>query len=515
MNVIEFIVIAEELRVDGKEHNKGNVSIKLHEERLSLHKGGQELCKFRYKRISFKSTGGKFNGCMLLQSDGLKFVFKCSATIQRSIDEAMGTLPKAFPLKSVATSRQVSLVNVHGSKVDEDSNIQNVHPNRDNSRIVRGGKASALMDLPKPISRVANMRSGPTGTRSHYFEEKGPSTMSRIKEQESCPQLQMAGTKSVKVSRDPELSATAVPLNESSVGAALFERKREAQSSSVMASYRDSPQESSFSSEIQILSSPKKQRDSYFDSMSHRKMQRIGDPSSTSRSDSSLSLISDRPKISTLPQPKAKTGSESPQIFLPSPKFNDSDDDKVSSASKSTVAVGSKSGTGTGSGYKNNRMTFSSLEHVITNSKNDTASAPRTYNRPLGVTGSKTIPRLDIFRQQPIQNLYRTAVPSLSKEEQSARDLARAMADSMVTADEEKEKTKEREKQPMQHYSSVSHFFNSTNTSNTSNGRYGINLTDEPCNPDSEKKTLSKRGRLEGMRNLGNTCYLSSVSQVI
>lgn len=517
MNLIELNVIAEELKVDGSEH-RGNVSIKLHEERLSLHKGGHELCIFRYKKMSFKSSNGRVPGCMLLQADGLKFVFKCNATIQRSINEAMGLLPRAMPLKSVATSRQVSLVNDSRSKVDEDSNIQNVHPNHESSRIVRGGKASALMDLPKPPSRVANMRSDSSGLKSQYFQEKSSGIMSRMKGQESYPQLQMAGTKSVNVSRDAHASATAVPLNQSSVGSAIFEKRNEAQSS-LPVSNRDSPQESSFSRDIQILSPPKKQRDSFLDSVSPRKMQRKADPSSTSRSESSH-MIFDRPKISSLPQSKTKTGG--PQhLFFPSPAFNDSDDEMAPSASKSTIVVGSKSGTGTGlgsgsgSGYRSTKLTFSSLEHVMANSKNDSSSAPRTYSRNLGVTGSKTIPRSDGYKQQPIQNVYRTAVSSLSKEEQSARDLARAMADSMVTADEEKEKTKGREKDAMQYYSSVSHFFNSTNTSNTSNGRYGINMADEPLNSDVEKKIISKRGRLEGMRNLGNTCYLSSISQVI
>ena len=84
-------VSPKSLTVDGISHPTGSkICIKLEKEKLSLSLGGKILCDFKYKKLNFLRAEASGAGMMLLQSDGLKFIFISNDNTTNSINEAMG-----------------------------------------------------------------------------------------------------------------------------------------------------------------------------------------------------------------------------------------------------------------------------------------------------------------------------------------------------------------------------------------------------------------------------------------
>ena len=152
-------VTAEVLTVDGRNHPVGKVLIRLEAEKLSVMRNGSLLGQFKYKKIDFTEENRKGPDYMLLQSDGLKFIFKSNDETTKSIRQA---LSKQNPLlKAAAMKPSLSRTTNGGKDNDLDANIQNINPNRGTSKNnsnPRGRTGTSLMDLPKPPSRAANMR---------------------------------------------------------------------------------------------------------------------------------------------------------------------------------------------------------------------------------------------------------------------------------------------------------------------------------------------------------------------
>jgi hypothetical protein len=553
---MEVTVVSEELKVDGKKLPPGKVSIVLDKEFLFLRRNGNEICNFKLRKLKFLDEP-KGAGRMLLSADGLKFIFLSTDATNTSIRVAMGMesliKPAAAKLNSTSSS-----ATQRGNP--SDGNIQNIHPNRGNPTkdFKNGGQTrntqtgNTLIDLPKPPpTRVANMRSNPRA--SSPIDAESTSNRSQNKTNQKTqyktnyPELQISGTKSVSISRAPSASAT-IQKHDPYAEYAL----KAPHTSSPPREVDISPSISNSQVNLDLVSpviDRKENEESSSDLFSPNrylgKAERA-ERKSLPKSGRDTPVINDQPRIRALPESRTKM--QENKLFFPPSILDEQERNEFSTAflptsssptvnlsnsaySGSTVSTGStgKSAvrpgiltlmsveksekskiitysrqtgqTGRPSSMKarddvhntskyfleknsnsnNNNNSYSNNNNNINNNNNSNSSS-----------NNNSIPKQSsIFPStNTITNTYKSSQLALTKDQQDAKDLARAIADSVLTACAEKEKFQ----QFSNFTASIAEFSEADTT--------------------LKKGSAASRGRFEGMRNLGNTCYLGSVAQV-
>ena len=495
-------VTAEVLTIDGRNHPVGKVLIRLEGEKLSVMRNGSLLGQFKYKKIDFTKENRKGPDYRLLQSDGLKFIFKSNDETNTSIMQA---LTQRNPLRKAApTKPSLSRTTNGGKDNDLDADIQNINPNRgtsNNNSNSRGRTGTSLMDLPKPPSRAANMRLS-TGrpTMMISAEHNGRSGQKETPRAHPLPhsRIQISGTKSVSVGR-ASMSPQSMQDDDNHAPREWDRASQDSIKSPSRENYLhhlESPlplplpplpfKTSTHTSPAQIRKQP---RESPLQKVySTLKLFTNDERKSNAKKVGDSVRLRDQPKMNSLPSSNSNTemSRDSPYSILPRTSVEEqeirshmkptiSSNDKV----KSTQGLGKMSFFSTDRSYKYPEKRFDDREisgkmwQQSSNSSNSSSNSFRIKN--------------GLFPRAPITTNY-------SKDEEDAKDMARAIADSVVTADAEKEKSFQNLSFDLENYNSV----------------VGNNNENEAEN----SLKIEKRGRYEGMRNLGNTCYLASISQV-
>jgi hypothetical protein len=500
---MDLQVTAEVLTVDGKNHPVGKVSIRLEAEKLSLVRNGGLLCQFKYKKIDFTSEHRKGPDCMLLQSDGLKFIFKSNDVTNKSIMEAL-TQQKSS-LKSAVTKPGMS-----HKDIDLDGNIQNINPNKgavkSNSN-QRGRTGTSLIDLPKPPSRTANMRN-PSAASTAMISSDHSVRMSQSETPRGHHQhlphskLQISGTKSVSVGR-ASLSSSAIKEHDDWGRAS--QESTESPSRAKRLHQLTSPlpplPPTTTSLHSPAASIKKLSRESPLQRVySTLKLFTSDERRSNAKAVGDASRLRDQPKMSALPPSHTESSKESPFANLFKPSMEEQERKSIPKSSTAAAAAASSSsdklrpsqGMGrlnlnfftTDRSYKNpeRRSDNREISDEITLPSNNSSSSI-TYRNRQGL-----LPRAPIITHS--KDHSKDLNKDLSKDDEDAKDMARAIADSVITADAEKEKSFQNFSYDLEHFNSVEGGENENNMK------------------------VEKRGRYEGMRNLGNTCYLASISQV-
>ena len=486
---MDIPVTAEVLTVDGRNHPMGKVLIRLEAEKLSVMRNGSLLGQFKYKKIDFTSEHRKGPDCMLLQSDGLKFIFKSNPVTNKSIMQALTQQNNS--LKSAVMYPSTSQIINGGKDSDLDANIQNVNPNRGTSKYnsnPRGRTGTSLMDLPMPPSRTANMRlSNARPTMITSAENNGRMTQYEAPRAQHPlhSRLQISGTKSVSVGR-ASLSSSAMQEDDS---VTQTERERASQNSLKSPSRGEHLQHLKsplpplpYTTSTMMHTSPaiirKQPRESPLQKVySSLKLFGNEERRSHAKTAGDTFRLRDQPKIDALPPSDIEVSRESPCSVLP--RISTEDQEKRSNP-KAAVASSEKGRSTQGLG----KLSFFSSDRSFKNPER------RLENREISEKISQqSNSSSSTFRSK--QGLFpRAQIKSPSKDEEDAKDMARAIADSVITADAEKEKT-------FQNLSYDLEIFNPVEG-----------------NENENSLKMEKRGRYEGMRNLGNTCYLASISQV-
>jgi hypothetical protein len=499
---MDLQVTAEVLTVDGKNHPVGKVFIRLEAEKLSLVRNGRLLCQFKYKKIDFTSEYRKGPDCMLLQSDGLKFIFKSNAVTNKSIVEAL-TQQKSS-LKSAGMKPGLS-----HKEIDLDGNIQNINPNKgvakSNSN-PRGRTGTSLIDLPKPPSRTANMRN-PSAASTAMISSDHSVRMSQSEASRGHHQhlphskLQISGTKSVSVGR---ASLSSSVIKEHDDWGRASQDSTESPSRVKHLHHLTSPLPSlpptATSVHSPAASIKKLSRESPLQRVYNTlKLFSSDERRSNAKAVADACRLRDQPKMNALPPSHTESSKESPFANLFKPSMEDQERQSVPKIAAAAAATSSSDKVRLGQGmgklnffttdrsYKNpekraeNREV--SDEITLPNSNNSSSSSSITYRNRQGL-----FPRAPIITLS--KDLSKDLNKDLSKDDEDAKDMARAIADSVITADAEKEKS-------FQNFSYDLESFNSVEGGENENNM-----------------KIEKRGRYEGMRNLGNTCYLASISQV-
>ena len=497
-------VTAEVLTVDGRNHPVGKVLIRLEAEKLSVMRNGSLLGQFKYKKIDFTEENRKGPDYMLLQSDGLKFIFKSNDETTKSIMQA---LRKQNPLlKAPAMKPSLSRTTNGGKDNDLDANIQNINPNRGTSRNnsnPRGRTGTSLMDLPKPPSRAANMRlSTARPTMMISAEHNGRSGQNEAPRTHQLPhsRLQISGTKSVSVGR-ASLSPQSMQDNNTYDPREWDRASQDSIKSPSSEShlYRlESPlplpplpfKTSTHTSPAQIKKQP---RESPLQKVySTLKLFGNDERRSNAKKVGDSGRLRDQPKMNALPPSNTEMSRDSPYSILPrisaeeqemksNMKPTISSSDKV----KPTQGLGKLSFFTSDRSYKNPEKRLDNRE--ISEKIWQQSSSSNSSNN--GSNSNSFRIKQGLFPRAPI-----TTTTTYSKDEDDAKDMARAIADSVITADAEKEKSFQNLSYDLENYNSM----------------VGNNNESEVEN----SLKIEKRGRYEGMRNLGNTCYLASISQV-
>lgn len=500
-------VTAEVLTVDGRNHPVGRILIRLEAEKLSVMRNGSLLGQFKYKKIHFTEENRKGPDYMLLQSDGLKFIFKSNDETTKSIRQA---LSKQNPLlKAAAMKPSLSGTTNGGKDNDLDANIQNINPNRGTSKTdsnPRGRTGTSLMDLPKPPSRAANMRlSNARPTMMISAEHNGRSGQNEAPRTHHMPhsRLQISGTKSVSVGR-ASMSPQSMQ-DDNTYDPREWDR---ASQDSIKSPSRESHlyhlesplplpplpfKTSTHTSPAQIKKQP---RESPLQKVYNTlKLFSNDERRSQAKKVGDSSRLRDQPKMNALPPSSTEMSRFSPYSILPrisveeqemksNTKPTISSSDKV----KSTQGLGKLSffSTDRDRSYKNpeRRLDNREISEKIRQQSSSSNSSDNSSNN-----NSFRI-KQGLFPRAPIT----TTTTSYNKDEDDAKDMARAIADSVITADAEKEKSFQNLTYDLENYNSI----------------VGNNNENEVEN----SLKIEKRGRYEGMRNLGNTCYLASISQV-
>lgn len=320
--------MSEELKVDGKKHPAGKVSIVLDRDLLFLRRNGSEICNFKIRKLKFLDEP-KGVDRMLLSADGLKFIFISSDATNKSIRGAMGMGTSASPIIQAASKANSTSSSANQRGHGSDSNIQNVHPNRGNSTkdSNHGGHTrntqtgNSLLDLPKsPPARVANMRSNsrvssPIDVESTNNRSQNK-TIQKPQHKSSFPKLQLTGTKSVSISRAPSVPA----ITNRDDQYASFALKRPHTPSPGLAEH-GSPSISDSQVDFDLVSpvTDRKERlKSPFESFSPDKSLGIANRKSISKSSRDTPVIQDQPRIKALPESRSKVHHQSPSFFPPS-----------------------------------------------------------------------------------------------------------------------------------------------------------------------------------------------------
>jgi hypothetical protein len=545
---MEITVVSEELKVDGKKLPTGKVSIVLDKELLFLRRNGNDICKFKLRKLKFLDEP-KGAGRMLLSADGLKFIFFSTDATNTSIRVAMGmeSLIKPVASKSHSTS---SSANQRGNP--SDGNIQNVHPNRGNSTkdFNNGGQTrntqtgNTLIDLPKPPPiRVANMRSNtrvssPIDVESTSNRSQNK-TIQKTQYKTNYPELQISGTKSVSISRTPSALAK-VQKHDPYAEYAL----KAPHTSSPPRAEHSSPSVSNTHVDLDLVSpviDRKEHSESSSDLLSPNRYQGKAERKSFSKS-RDTPVINDQPRIKALPESRSKVQDNKlffPQSILDEQQRNESTCLPPSTSPTMNLSNSAYSGSAVSTGSNGKSAVRPGILTFMSVEKSEKAKIT-TYSRQTGQTGrpSNMKARDDVHNTSKhfldknsnsnnnnntsnnnsnnnnnnnndsnssnsaskhssiftntntITNTYKSSQPALTKDQQDAKDLARAIADSVLTADAEKEKFQ----QFANFTASVAEFSEADTT--------------------LKKGSAASRGRFEGIRNLGNTCYLGSVAQV-
>ena len=500
---MDLQVTAEVLTVDGKNHPVGKVSIRLEAEKLSLVRNGGLLCQFKYKKIDFTSEHRKGPDCMLLQSDGLKFIFKSNPVTNKSIMEAL-TQQKSS-LKSGVMKPSLS-----HKETDLDANIQNINPNKGAAKSnsnPRGRTGTSLIDLPKPPSRTANMRN-PIAASTAMISSDHSVRMSQSDTPKGQHQhlphskLQISGTKSVSVGR-ASLSSSAI--KESDDWGRASQESNESPSKVKRLHHLTSPlpplPPTTTSLHSPAASIKKLSRESPLQRVySTLKLFSSDERRSNTKAVGDASRLRDQPKMNALPPSHNESSKESPFANLFKPSMEDQDRKSIpksSTAAAASTSSGDKVRPSQGMGkmnffatdrsYKNpeKRSDNREISDEITLPSSHSSSSSITYRNKQGL-----LPRAPIITHS--KDLSKDLNKDLSKDDEDAKDMARAIADSVITADAEKEKSFQNFSHDLEHFNSI----------------------EGGENENENDMKIGKRGRYEGMRNLGNTCYLASISQV-
>ena len=503
-------VTADVLTIDGRNHPVGKVLIRLEADKLSVMRNGSLLGQFKYKKIDFTKENRKGPDYRLLQSDGLKFIFKSNDETNTSIMQAL--TQRNLLLKAAPTKPNLSRTTNGGKDNDLDADIQNINPNRGTSKNnsnPRGRTGTSLMDLPKPPSRAANMRlSNGRPTMMISAERDGRSGQNDAPRAHTLPhsRLQILGTKSVSVGR-ASLSPQSMEDDDNYAPREWDRASQDSIKSPIRENYLhhlESPlplplppppfKTSTLTSPAQIRKQP---RESPLQKVySTLKLFTSDDRKSNAKKVADSVRLRDQPKMNSLPPSYTNTeiSRDSPYSVLPRMSVEDQEigsnmKPTISSSDnvKSTQGIGKMSFFSTDRSYKYPEKRFDNREiseKVWQQSSNSSYSSNSNSN-----SSSSNSFRIKngLFPRAPITT-------NDNKDEEDAKDMARAIADSVITADAEKEKSFQNLSYDLENYNSI----------------VGNNNESEIEN----SLKIEKRGRYEGMRNLGNTCYLASISQV-
>jgi hypothetical protein len=438
---MDFTVPSIAFSFDGKPEAKGTkITVKFEKDAMSFEKNGQAMGKpFKLKKIKFfKMEIGSEN--MILQSDGLKFIFKSDDEINKAISDALNG---SQTLKKPPTGGSKSS---HSSISGREVIDQNVHPNRMDSN------RNSL-----PPNRAANMRNPsnpntkpePMGS-SYTTADWIPSTNQSAYKPHHIP-----GTKSVTVSRvspsvHSRLSTSPIVRNGSNTNSSSYKDNTSVLASAKSNSTGDNP-------------SPNPNSRDNNNSMIKKKPQLDFHTKASS-------AIPDQPKITGLPikgtSSRSKNNDSLQWLSNPSTtKLNENENKSkkdFSYVEKNMVTYGKLNGSTNGNTY---------------GSTHDSGKYNRVTGKPVDITLRPVGSINSFFKPTTIPSYRSSYSDSLRNEEKNARQLAQAIAESLATS------------------------------------------THEAYDPfrfdgNSGKDLTAKRGKFEGLRNLGNTCYLSSICHV-
>ena len=499
---MDLQVTAEVLTVDGKNHPVGKVFIRLEAEKLSLVRNGGLLCQFKYKKMDFTSEPRKGPDCMLLQSDGLKFIFKSNTVTNKSIMEAMNQQKSS--LKSAVMKPSLSHMDV-----DLDANIQNINPNKGAAKSnsnPRGRTGPSLIDLPKPPSRTANMRLPSDASTAMISSDRSvriPQSDAPRGQHQHLPhsKLQISGTKSVSVGR-ASLSSSVIKENDDRERASQDSTespsrvKRLHNLTSPLPPLPPTTNTMHSSSSSPAASIKKLSRESPLQRVySSLKIFGSDERKSNAKAVGDAFRLRDQPKMNAPPPSQNESSKESP--FTIFPKSSMEEQERKSIPKTSTAATSSSSSDKARSNQGLGKLSFFSTDRSYKNpekrSENREISDEMTLPSSSSSSSSSSITyrsKQGLFPRGPIISRSKDLSKDLSKDDEDAKDMARAIADSVITADAEKEKSFQNFSYDLENFNSVEGGENESNLK------------------------IEKRGRHEGMRNLGNTCYLASISQV-
>ena len=579
-------VSPKSLTVDGISHPTGSkICIKLEKEKLSLSLGGKILCDFKYKKLNFLRAEASGAGMMLLQSDGLKFIFISNDNTTNSINEAMGNSHSKLGLIQSAKSKS-SLPDKSVSSRNEIRDDENVHPNRGNSQMsnVAARISSTLKKNPPPTSGTANMRSTLNTSSGPVSQE-----VQKLAQHSSLSSRHVLGAKSVSVCRDSSQKSAKISKTDPYAIFAESSMRNQLQMQSQdrglgshtqiqtqrSQQYQSSNNSSQSPSRVPrtIQSSPstpptakkrlmspimtRKESIESFEKMSqsppakgHLSAQRslFSDTNKKIRRSTlePRNFLGDQPKIKNLPFNRRLSENDAHSTYLFDSYMNqlNNDGNKESHSKKNSSAQKATQGSGQGQGQGQVKATFAVVEQSM-----KAENALRTFGNKgkyERLTGSSSFQSGGLSFNNSISNsdsrkfcytkdsmerdrerererdakiletarrnsLFLSAFQSSSVEEEDKRDLEKVLADSIVTADAEKVRKEDRERNERENagFTDLSHDSDKLRDRTITNF-YKIGLGSSCWRGSS----FQPRGRLEGMRNLGNTCYLSSISQV-
>ena len=604
MSAKNLSVSPKTLTVDGISHPTGSkICIKLEKEKLSLSLGGKMLCDFKYKKLNFVRAEASGAGMMLLQSDGLKFIFISNDATTHSINEAMGNsqsnlgLIQSTKSKSLLSDKSVSLRN----EIKDD---ENVHPNRNNSQVQNAvaRTSSTFKKIPQPSSGTANMRST-LNTSSGPVSQQ----LQKLAQHSSSSSQHVLGAKSVSVCRDAPRNSSISSRNDPYAQFAATSTRNQIQNQSqdrgqgTQPQMKTQPQPQTQGSQLYqslcnstkspsrvsrtIQSSPstppsakkrlmspimtRKESIESFERMSQSPPAKVRlsaqkslftDTERKARRSTlePRNFLDDQPKIRNLPSNRRLSENDAHSTYLFDSnmnRFND-DDCKESYSNKSTSAHKATEGQRQGQGQI--KATFVAVEQGMkaantlrtfgNKGKYDRQTGFSSY-QPGGLSSYNSISNSDsrkfgfpknsmerdregdrererervrerdrdtrILANAHRNSLFKSAFQSISVEDEDERDFEKVLADSVLTADAEKLRKEEREKEIERNERENIFLTDLNNDGDKSKDRtmtnfYKTGLGTSGC----RGIILQPRGKFEGMRNLGNTCYLSSISQV-